>query len=270
MALGRRSPILIVMGSPLACASCGGFGARLCERGAGGKGGAQARWRASTFATKSPIALLVQQLVVGEDADRFRPNLPSYASLLERFARGRFGRPQPLDRPALRNDPASGRPRGDEQDFERRGGREFVGERGVLDAQRRYDLPPFRPAGNLGAPDLLDGFPSAHRQSCVSAIEWPRGGQSPNSAARGKPMMIPKVFGAAAGLALAVAASAPAEAQFAPYPYPVIIVPPPPAQNYVMPRPAPKPATPSTSVPTPEAPPPQVQCRYQGQTRVCQ
>ncbi len=82
-------------------------------------------------------------------------------------------------------------------------------------------------------------------------------------------MMKAKVFGLAAALALA--ASAPADAQFMGGNYPVIIVPPPPAQNLVLPRPAPKPATkPSTSAPPPEASAPQIQCHYQGQTRVCQ
>ncbi len=78
-----------------------------------------------------------------------------------------------------------------------------------------------------------------------------------------------QAFAAAAGLAIAFAASNPADAQFMGN-YPVIIVPPPPAQNLVLPKPAPRPAKPSTSAPPPEASAPQVQCRYQGQTRVCQ
>ena len=77
-----------------------------------------------------------------------------------------------------------------------------------------------------------------------------------------------KAFGLAAGFALALGSAAPADAQFFAN-YPVIIVPPP-AQNLVMPKPAPKPAKPSASAPPSEAPAPEVQCHYQGQTRICQ
>ncbi len=98
-------------------------------------------------------AALVEQLVVSEEADRFRPNLPSDAGFLKGFARGRFCRPQPLDRPTLRNDPAFGTPRGDKEDFQRRVGREPVGERAVLDAKRRLDPPFAWLAANLTSPE---------------------------------------------------------------------------------------------------------------------
>jgi hypothetical protein len=63
--------------------------------------------------------------------------------------------------------------------------------------------------------------------------------------------------------------SFPAQGQL--YPYPVIIVPPP-AQNLVVPKP--KPVVPRAQ-PAPASPPPdapasgQIQCHFQGQTRVC-
>ena len=98
-------------------------------------------------------AVLVEQLVVSEEADRFRPNLPSDAGFLKGFARGRFCRPQPLDRPTLRNDPAFGTPRGDKEDFQRRVGREPIGECAVLNAKRRLDPPFAWLAGNLASPD---------------------------------------------------------------------------------------------------------------------
>jgi hypothetical protein len=65
-------------------------------------------------------ALLSEQLLVVEEADGFRPDLPSDTRFLEGFARGRFRRSQPLYRPAFRNDPAFGSPGGYKQDFEPR------------------------------------------------------------------------------------------------------------------------------------------------------
>jgi hypothetical protein len=98
-------------------------------------------------------AVLVKHLVLGEQADRFCPDLPSDAGFLEGFARGRFRRPQPLDRPTLRNDPAFGRSRGDEEDFERRCRGKPIWKRGVLDAKGRPDLAFVRFAGNRASPD---------------------------------------------------------------------------------------------------------------------
>ncbi len=77
-----------------------------------------------------------------------------------------------------------------------------------------------------------------------------------------------KILGYAAGLALVVSASPEARAQFMSTPYPAIIVVPPPAQNYVVPR--------ARQVQKPAVPPPdasaprELQCHYQGQTRVCE
>ena len=66
----------------------------------------------------------------------------------------------------------------------------------------------------------------------------------------------------------ALAASTPASAQFMTN-YPVIVVPPPPAQNIVVPKPkpsqAPKPNPPAASSASPE-----IKCRLQGQTRICE
>jgi hypothetical protein len=98
-------------------------------------------------------ARLVEQLVILEEADRFCPNPPSDAGFFKGFARGRFCRPQALDRPPLRNDPAFGAPRGDKEDFERGVWREPIGKRGVLDAKRRLDLPFAWLAANLTSPD---------------------------------------------------------------------------------------------------------------------
>jgi len=77
---------------------------------------------------------------------------------------------------------------------------------------------------------------------------------------------------AAAGFALAALAAAPANAQFFSGTYPVTVVPPPPAQSIVIPRkPKPQSAQPVAPQPPPApAEPPQVTCRYQGQTRVCE
>jgi hypothetical protein len=76
-------------------------------------------------------------------------------------------------------------------------------------------------------------------------------------------------LGLATGLAIALAAGGPAQAQFMTGPYPVIVVPPPPAQNFVLPKPRPV-QQPNAAVPPPDAPPPgQVQCHYEGRTRVC-
>ena len=77
---------------------------------------------------------------------------------------------------------------------------------------------------------------------------------------------------AAAGFVLAALAAGPANGQFMSGTYPVIVVPPPPAQNMVMPKkPKPPPAQPAAPQP-PQAPtePPQLTCRWQGQTRVCE
>ena len=76
----------------------------------------------------------------------------------------------------------------------------------------------------------------------------------------------------AAGLALGALAAGPANAQFMSGTYPVIVVPPPPAQSIVIPRkPKPQSAQPVAPQPPPApAEPPQVTCRYQGQTRVCE
>ena len=80
--------------------------------------------------------------------------------------------------------------------------------------------------------------------------------------------------GIAAAVALGFAATSPAQAQFmAPGGYPMIIVPPP-AQSVVIPRkprpaPAPAPAPVSQPASDPSAQP-QIACRYQGQTRVCE
>jgi hypothetical protein len=98
-------------------------------------------------------AVLVKQLVILEEADRFCPNPPSDSSFFKGFARGRFCRPQALDRPTLRNDPAFGTPRGDNEDFKRGVWREPIGKRGVLDAKRRPDLPFAWLPGNLASPD---------------------------------------------------------------------------------------------------------------------
>jgi hypothetical protein len=98
-------------------------------------------------------AVLVKQLVILEEPDRFRPNSPSDSGFFKGFARGRFCRPQALDRPTLRNDPAFGTPRGDKEDFKRGVWREPIGKRGVLDAKRRPDLPFAWLAGNLASPD---------------------------------------------------------------------------------------------------------------------
>jgi hypothetical protein len=75
-----------------------------------------------------------------------------------------------------------------------------------------------------------------------------------------------RIVGLAAGLAFALVGTVPAQAQFMTN-YPVIIVPPPPAQNLVIPRSMQKQAPPK---PLPANPPPQVQCHFQGQTRVCE
>jgi hypothetical protein len=98
-------------------------------------------------------AMLVEQLVILEEADRFCPNPPSDAGFFKGFARGRFCRPQALDRPTFRNDPAFGTPRGDKEDFERGVWREPIGKSGVLDAKRRLDLPLSWLSANLTSPD---------------------------------------------------------------------------------------------------------------------
>ena len=76
---------------------------------------------------------------------------------------------------------------------------------------------------------------------------------------------------AAAGLLIALAA-VPARAQFvAPGGFPLIAIPPPPAQAIVVPR-KPKPEPAPAAQPKPASNPaaePQITCRYQGQTRVC-
>ena len=69
------------------------------------------------------------------------------------FARGRFCRPQALDRPTLRNDPPFGAPRGHKEDFEGRVWREPIRKRGVLDAKRRPELSFAWVAANLTSPD---------------------------------------------------------------------------------------------------------------------
>jgi hypothetical protein len=86
----------------------------------------------------------------------------------------------------------------------------------------------------------------------------------------GKPTMKARIVGLAAGLAIAFGVNVPAQAQFMTN-YPVIIVPPPPAQNLVIPRSMQKqaPPKPLPASPAPNAPP-QVQCHFQGQTRVCE
>jgi len=75
---------------------------------------------------------------------------------------------------------------------------------------------------------------------------------------------------AAATVLLAAAGAQPASAQFfAPGGFPVIAVPPP-AQAIAMPR-KPKPAEQPAAQPSPQpSSPPQVTCRYQGQTRICE
>jgi hypothetical protein len=98
-------------------------------------------------------AVLVKELVILEEADRFCPNPPSDSGFFEGFARGRFCRSQALDRPTLRNDPAFGAPRGDKEDFQRGVWREPIGKRGVLDAKRPPDLSLAWLAANLKSPD---------------------------------------------------------------------------------------------------------------------
>ena len=120
-------------------------------------------------------AVLVKELVILEEADRFCPNPPSDSGFFEGFARGRFCRSQALDRPTLRNDPAFGTPRGDKEDFERRVSREPIGKRGVLDAKRRPDLPFGWLAANLMSPDsraspaTLGGVARPSRRDCRRA-----------------------------------------------------------------------------------------------------
>jgi hypothetical protein len=75
---------------------------------------------------------------------------------------------------------------------------------------------------------------------------------------------------AAAAMLVTAVATSPASAQFlAPGGFPVIAVPPP-AQAIAVPK-KPKPAEQPASQPTSQPPlsQPQITCRYQGQTRVC-
>jgi hypothetical protein len=97
----------------------------------------------------------VERLLIGEDAKRLRADLPSDACFLERLAGRRLRRPQPLDRPSLRDDPPPRLPRRYEQNFERGLGGESIGKRAVLDADRRFRLS-LRLAGDARAPDSCD------------------------------------------------------------------------------------------------------------------
>jgi len=103
------------------------------------------------------------------------------------------------------------------------------------------------------------------RQLDCKAVEWQKGLGS-MTRVEGEPTVRAKIAVLAAALALA----GPAQAQFGPVPFPLIVVPPPPAQNYVIPKPR------SIQPPRPVAQPPdsqtphELQCHYQGQTRVCE
>ncbi len=72
---------------------------------------------------------------------------------------------------------------------------------------------------------------------------------------------------AAATFAVAGLVVAPAKAQFMSGSFPVVVVPPPPAQQMVIQKPRPQPAQPVE--PQRDTSPSQLNCRYQGKTRVC-
>ena len=127
-------------------------------------------------------AVLVEELIVGEDADRYLSDLAPDARSLEGFPRGRIWRLQSLDRPAFRNDPASGPPSGDEEDFERRGWRESIGKRRILDAESRLDLPFVRLAANRASPDSTAVW-AAFRRLATQGV----GGKSPVAPQSGAP-----------------------------------------------------------------------------------
>jgi hypothetical protein len=82
--------------------------------------------------------------------------------------------------------------------------------------------------------------------------------------------MTARIAGFAAGLTLVGSAIVPAHAQFMPGPFPMIVVPPPPAQNYVIPKPRSSEPPRRTAQPPASATPHELQCHYQGQTRVCE
>lgn len=82
-----------------------------------------------------------------------------------------------------------------------------------------------------------------------------------------EPTVSARIAWLAPALTVCCSAIAPASAQFAPLPFPLIVVPPP-AQNIVVPKPRSETPRPAPEPPNPPAQREQ-QCRYQGQTRVC-
>ena len=88
-----------------------------------------------------PNAIRVERLVIGEEANRLSPDPAPHARLFESLPRRRLGRPQSFDRPALGNDPLSRLARGDEEELQRRVGRETIRKRAILQSDRALHLP---------------------------------------------------------------------------------------------------------------------------------
>src|SRR6516165_10229899 len=86
--------------------------------------------------TANPNAVLVENLVIGEKADRLGADLAPHARFFEGLASGRFRRSQAFYRPALWDDPALRLSRGDEENFEFRVTRKPIGQRARLRGPR--------------------------------------------------------------------------------------------------------------------------------------
>jgi hypothetical protein len=83
------------------------------------------------------VGAVLSCLFISEIADRPDADLSPHAGLLERLARSRLRRRQPLDRPTLGHDPPPRLSRRDDKDFKRRHGREPIGQRAILNADNR-------------------------------------------------------------------------------------------------------------------------------------